>query len=155
MPIRITGLTSGLDTEAIISALVSSYNYKTNKYKKAQTKLSWKQDAWKTLNTKIYSLYSSVGSMKLSTAYNLKLTTASDPTKATVKAGNNAPTGTQQLNILKVAQAGYLTGAQLSSKTTTSTTLAELGYTGGDAKINLTKGDGTTKEITDTGIDCW
>lgn len=148
MPIRITGLTSGLDTESIISALVSSYNYKTNKYKKAQTKLSWKQDAWKTLNTKIYSLYSSVGSMKLSTAYNLKSTTVSDSTKATVKAGNNAPTGTQQLNILKVAQAGYLTGAQLSGKTTTSTTLAELGYTGGDAKINLTKGDGTTKEIT-------
>lgn len=150
MPIRITGLTSGLDTEAIISALVSSYNYKTNKYKKAQTKLSWKQDAWKSLNTKIYSLYSSVGSMKLSTAYNLKSTTVSDSTKATVKAGNNAPTGTQQLNIIKVAQAGYLTGAQLSSKTTTSTTLAELGYTGGDAKINLTKGDGTTKEITVT-----
>lgn len=148
MPIRITGLASGLDTETIISALVSSYNYKTNKYKKAQTKLSWKQDAWKTLNTKIYSLYSSVGSMKLSTAYNLKSTTVSDSTKATVKAGNNAPTGTQQLNIIKVAQAGYLTGAQLSSKTTTSTTLAELGYTGGDAKINLTKGDGTTKEIT-------
>ena len=150
MPIRITGLTSGLDTESIISALVSSYNYKTNKYKKAQTKLSWKQDAWKSLNTKIYSLYSSVGSMKLSTAYNLKSTTVSDSTKATVKAGNNAPTGTQQLNIIKVAQAGYLTGAQLSSKTTTSTTLAELGYTGGDAKINLTKGDGTTKEITVT-----
>lgn len=148
MPIRITGLTSGLDTESIISALVSSYNYKTNKYKKAQTKLSWKQDAWKSLNTKIYSLYSSVGNMKLSTAYNLKSTTVSDSTKATVKAGNNAPTGTQQLNIIKVAQAGYLTGAQLSSKTTTSTTLAELGYTGGDAKINLTKGDGTTKEIT-------
>lgn len=148
MPIRITGLTSGLDTESIISALVSSYNYKTNKYKKAQTKLSWKQDAWKSLNTKIYSLYSSVGSMKLSTAYNLKSTTVSDSTKATVKAGNNAPTGTQQLNIIKVAQAGYLTGAQLSNSTTTSTTLAELGYTGGDAKINLTKGDGTTKEIT-------
>lgn len=148
MPIRITGLTSGLDTEAIISALVSSYNYKTNKYKKAQTKLSWKQDAWKSLNTKIYSLYSNVGNMKLSTAYNLKSTTVSDSTKATVKAGNNAPTGTQQLNIIKVAQAGYLTGAQLSNSTTTSTTLAELGYTGGDAKINLTKGDGTTKEIT-------
>ena len=85
MPIRITGLTSGLDTESIISALVSSYNYKTNKYKKAQTKLSWKQDAWKSLNTKIYSLYSSVGSMKLSTAYNLKSTTVSDSTKATVR----------------------------------------------------------------------
>ena len=38
MPIRITGLNSGLDTESIISALVSSYSYKTSKYKKAQTK---------------------------------------------------------------------------------------------------------------------
>ena len=49
MPIRITGLNSGLDTESIISALVSSYSYKTSKYKKAQTKLSWKQEAWSTL----------------------------------------------------------------------------------------------------------
>lgn len=150
MPIRITGLNSGLDTEAIISALVSSYNYKTNKYKKAQTKLSWKQDAWKTLNTKIYSLYTSVGNMKLSTAYNLKTTTVSDSTKATVTAGNNAPSGTQQLNIISVAQAGYLTGGQLGSNVGTGTTLAELGYTGGDGKINLTKGDGTTTSITVT-----
>ncbi len=139
MPIRITGLNSGLDTEAIISALVSSYNYKTNKYKKAQTKLSWKQDAWKTLNTKIYSLYSSVGNLKLSSAYNLKSTTVSDTTKATVTASNSAPSGTQSLNIISVAQAGYLTGGQLDSSVSTSTTLAELGYTGGDGKINLTK----------------
>lgn len=148
MPIRITGLNSGLDTEAIISALVSSYNYKTNKYKKAQTKLSWKQDAWKALNTKIYSLYTSIGNLKLSTAYNLKSTTVSDSTKATVTAGNNAPSGTQQLNIISVAQAGYLTGGQLGSNVGTGTTLAELGYTGGDGKINLTKGDGTTTSIT-------
>ena len=66
MPIRITGLNSGLDTEAIISALVSSYSYKTNKYKKAQTKLSWKQDAWKTLNTKVYSFYTSLDSLRFS-----------------------------------------------------------------------------------------
>ncbi|MCD7859546.1 MAG: flagellar hook protein, partial [Firmicutes bacterium] len=141
MAIRITGLNSGLDTESIISALVSSYNYKTNKYKKAQTKLSWKQDAWKTLNTKIYSLYTNISSLKLSSAYNLKTTTVSDTTKATVTASNNAPVGTQQLNIIKVAQAGYLTGGELDSSVTTSTTLAELGYTGGDGKINLTMGD--------------
>ena len=131
MPIRITGLNSGLDTEAIISALVSSYNYKTNKYKKAQTKLSWKQDAWKTLNTKIYSLYSSVGNLRLSSAYNLKSTTVSDTTKATVTASNTAPSGTQTLNVISVAQAGYLTGGQLDSSGSTGTTMAELGYTGG------------------------
>lgn len=147
MPIRITGLNSGLDTESIISALVSSYNYKTEKYKKAQTKLSWKQDAWKTLNTKIYSFYTSLDSLRFSKNYNLKSTTCSDTTKATVTATSNAVNGTQTMNILQVAQAGYLTGGKLDSSTTTGTTLAELGYTGGDGTINLTKGDGTTTSI--------
>ena len=147
MPIRITGLNSGLDTEAIISALVSSYSYKTNKYKKAQTKLSWKQDAWKTLNTKVYSFYTSLDSLRFSKNYNLKSTKVSDSTKATVTASSSAPNGTQKLNIFKVAQAGYLTGGKLDDSTTTGTTLAELGYTGGNGTITLTKGDGTKKTI--------
>lgn len=147
MPIRITGLNSGLDTEAIISALVSSYSYKTNKYKKAQTKLSWKQDAWKTLNTKVYSFYTSLDSLRFSKNYNLKSTKVSDSTKATVTASSSAPNGTKKLNILKVAQAGYLTGGKLDDSTTTGTTLAELGYTGGNGTITLTKGDGTKKTI--------
>lgn len=147
MPIRITGLNSGLDTEAIISALVSSYSYKTNKYKKAQTKLSWKQDAWKTLNTKVYSFYTSLDSLRFSKNYNLKSTKVSDSTKATVTASSSAPNGTQKLNILKVAQAGYLTGGKLDDSITTGTTLAELGYTGGNGTITLTKGDGTKKNI--------
>lgn len=148
MPIRLTGLTSGLDTESIISALVSSYSYKTNKYKKAQTKLSWKQDAWKSLNTKVYSLYTSLDSMRFTKSYNLKSTSVSDATKAKVTASGTAPNGTQKLNILKIAQAGYLTGGKLAGSTTTGTTLAELGYTGGDGKVDLKLGDGTTKSIT-------
>ena len=71
----------------------------------------------------------SVGNLKLSSAYNLKSTTVSDTTKATVTASNSAPSGTQSLNIISVAQAGYLTGGQLDSSVSTSTTLAELGYT--------------------------
>lgn len=147
MPIRITGMNSGLDTETIISALVSSYNYKTEKYKKAQTKLSWKQDAWSTLNSKIYSLYNTVRDLQYSKAYNLKKTTVSDTTKASVKASSSAVNGTQKLNVLKTAQAGYLTGGKLDKSTTTGTTLAELGYTGGDGKIDLAMGDGSKKTI--------
>lgn len=151
MPIRITGLNSGLDTESIISALVSSYNYKTDKYKKAQTKLSWKQDAWKTLNTKIYSFYNSVGNLKLSSAYNLKSTTVSDSTKATVSASSSVPNGTQKLNVLKVAQTGYLTGGELTvagQDVTGGTKLSDLGYmNSGNAQIKVTMGDGTEKDI--------
>jgi len=135
MPIRITGLNSGLDTEAIISALVSSYNYKTQKYKKAQTKLSWKQDAWKELNTKIYSLYTSVGNLRFSKAYNLKSASVSDSTKVAVTASSGAVNGAYSIQVTSLAKAGYLTGGKLkkadpadTTKVTSATTLGELGY---------------------------
>lgn len=144
MPIRITGLNSGLDTEAIISALVSSYSYKTDKYKKAQTKLSWKQDAWKTLNTKIYSLYKNVGNLRLSGSYNIKSATVSDTTKMTIKAGSGSVNGSYSVQITNLAKAGYLTGAQLDKGTKAATKLSELGYTGGSGTISLTTGGVTT-----------
>lgn len=146
MAIRLSGMASGLDTDSIVQALVSSYSYKKSKYEKAQTKLGWTQEAWKSLNTKVYSLYSSVSNLRFSTAYSLKKTSVSDSTKASVKAASGAPNGTQTLKITNTAKAGYLTGEQINASSS-STTLAQLGYTGGDAKINVNTKDGT-KSIT-------
>lgn len=146
MAIRLSGMASGLDTDAIVQALVSSYSYKKSKYEKAQTKLGWTQEAWKSLNTKVYSLYSNVSNLRFSTAYSLKKTSVSDSTKASVKAGSSAPNGTQTLKITNTAKAGYLTGEEINASSS-STTLAQLGYTGGDAKINVNTKDGT-KSIT-------
>ncbi len=67
-------------------------------------------------------------------------------TKATVTASSTAPNGTQSLKIKETAKAGSLTGAQINASSST-TTLAQLGYTGGDAQINVNTG-GTTKTIT-------
>ena len=82
MAIRLSGLTSGLDTEALVSELVKAYSKKTEKYEKEQTKLSWKQESWKNLNAKIYSLYTNVGNLRYSSAYTIKKATISDQTKA-------------------------------------------------------------------------
>ncbi len=155
MPIRITGLNSGLDTESIISALVSSYNYKTDKYKKAQTKLSWKQDAWKSLNTKIYSFYTSLDSMRYSYGYSMNKATISDSTKASVSISGNVANGVQTLKISSIAQTGYMTGAELKTedgkKAGSGTTLSDLGYSG-SGKISVTdKEGGKTTEIDVTG----
>ena len=146
MAIRLSGMASGLDTDSIVQALVSSYSYKKSKYEKAQAKLGWTQEAWKSLNTKVYSLYSNVSNLRFSTAYSLKKTSVSDSTKASVKAASGAPNGTQTLKITNTAKAGYLTGEQINASSS-STTLAQLGYTGGDAKINVNTKDGT-KSIT-------
>ena len=148
---RASGMISGIDTESVVQAYVSTYVEKKNKMVQSQTKLSYKQDAWKDLNTKVYSLYNKVGSLRFSTSYNLKKTTVSDSTKASVSASSNAVIGTQTLSISKLAKAGYLTGAQLASGTKETTTLADLGYGDGDTTISLKVGSGSEKTISISG----
>ena len=151
MAMRVSGINSGLDTDAIVQELVSAYSKKTEKYEKEQTKLSWKQETWKSLNTKIYSLYKNVSNLRFSSAYNTKTTTVSDNTKAKVTANSTAVTGTQKLNIISMAQAGYITGADLTrsngDKVTGDSMLSALGYSGGDSTIEVKKADGTTAKI--------
>ena len=53
MAIRLSGMASGLDTDSIVQALVSSYSYKKTKYEKAQPKHGTTQQPWKTKNTKL------------------------------------------------------------------------------------------------------
>jgi len=48
MPMRITGMNSGMDTESIISELVSVRSKQKDNMVKAQKKLEWKMDAWKS-----------------------------------------------------------------------------------------------------------
>ena len=78
MAIRITGMYSGLDTESIINELASAQSAKKNKLVKAQTKLSWKQDAWKSLNTKLYDFYRKLDDLRLQSSYMKKKTTVSN-----------------------------------------------------------------------------
>lgn len=171
MPIRLSGMVSGMDTDALVKELVSSYRLKTDKYKKAQTKLEWKQDAWKELNTKIYKLYSTtLSNMRQASYFNKKKTTVSDTSKASVIASSKAAIGSQTLEVKQVATQGYMTGATLNSNKniTNNTTLGELGIGSGDnGSIKITKGNKDyvigvtsnttieefTKELTELGLN--
>lgn len=157
MPIRITGLNSGLDTEAIISELVSAYRTKEEKYQKAQTKLSWKQDAWKDLNIKVRSLYDNISNLRFTSAWTMKKTTVSDSTKATVTAAGSCVNGTQTLKIKQLAKGTYITGGEFSNTSagtapTSATKLSELGYTGSGGDIQVKDSSGNVvKTVSVTG----
>ncbi|MCR5097761.1 MAG: flagellar filament capping protein FliD [Lachnospiraceae bacterium] len=146
MAIRLSGLTSGLDTEAIVSAMVSAYSAKKDKYVKAQTKLSWKQDAYKSINAKVYGLYKDINALRFSSAYSLKKVSVSDSTKASVTAAGSALNGSHELSVAQLAKAGYLTGGQVKEGIKSSSKLSDLGITE-DGSINVTAADGTPKTI--------
>ncbi len=155
MSIRLSGMVSGLDTDAIVKELVSAYSKKTESYEKDKTKLEWKQETWKDLNTKIYDLYSrTLGTLRFSSAYNKKTTTISDESKATITTSANAAKGTQSLEIHKVATSGYLTGSSLDfswlDELDSKTNLRELGIVD-ETTINVQVGDGDIHAVTMSG----
>lgn len=154
MPIRLTGMNSGLDTESIISELVKAKSAKKDKLVKAQTKLDWKQEAWKDLNKKVYSFYSkTLSNMRFSTDFMKKTTKASNPNAVSVLTNNNAVNGVQSLKVNKLAKTGYLTGAELRNADGTkgsftgASKLSDLDPAlAGTGEINLTV-NGKTKTI--------
>lgn len=151
MPIRITGMNSGLDTESIISELVKAKSVKKDNLVKAQTKLEWKQNAWKELNSKVCNFYrKTLSNMRFQSDYLKKTTKVSNSNAATVITGGNAVVGVQTLKIDKLATTGYLTGGELKKdgvkgSYTGSTKLNELGITE-NSQIRLTV-DGKTTNI--------
>lgn len=130
---RMTGINSGMDTQSIIEQLVDVKKTKKEKLKKQQTKLGWKQDSWKTLNSKIYGLYNEqFGKMRLQGSFSAKKATIADSSIATVTADNGAVTGSQSLKVKQLAATAYVTGAKLEDlhkdpdKTMADMTLADL-----------------------------
>lgn len=146
MAIRLSGMVSGMDTESLVSALVSSYKLKKDNLVKAQTKLSWKQEKWKTMNTSIYGFYSGkLSSARFSTSYNLKTSSVSNDKYAKVSASSSAVSGTQRLKVNHLAATGYLTGGKITatggSKVTGSTKVSDIiGTKDGSISVKTSSG---------------
>ena len=143
MPIRITGMYSGLDTEAIISELVSAQSVKKSKYVKDQIKLSWKMDAWKALNTKIFNFYTNtLDNMRYQATYLKKTTKVSNPNVLSATVNGEAVNGLQGVTVDQLARSGKLTGRDLSEdygNVKGTTKLSQLGIEG-DANFAVTVG---------------
>lgn len=153
MAIRISGMNSGMDTDAMVQDLVSAYKKKGETNIKNKTKLEWKQEIWTDLNKKIKKFQSKISNMKYSSNYNLKKTTSSDENKATVVASDNAVRGTQTLEVTQLAKTAYVTSGKITktdgSKVTADSTLADLGVTS-NGKVTV---NGNTFDVnTDTKI---
>ncbi len=151
MAMRLSGLMSGMDTESLVQELVAVKQTKVDALVKAQTKLEWKQEAWKELNTKIKKLFSgAMNNLRFEGSYVKKTTKISDSSVAEVIAGDTAMDSVQSLRVTGLAQTGYLTGAEVQksdgSKCTSETKLTDMGIAVG-SKIEITT-QGETTEIT-------
>lgn len=145
MAIRMTGLSSGLDTEAIVGALMSAQSLKKTKIERSKTKLEWKQAKWAELNKKLLKLYDTqVSKMRLQSSYMKKKASVSDPTKASITADVGAVNGSYMLEIKNIATTQYVTGAKLNASKTTDK-LVDIDSSLLNKEITVTTKDKTTK----------
>ena len=123
MPIRMSGMASGLDTDAVIKELMSAQSLKKTNLEGKKEKLSWTKEKWNEMNTKLYSFYTDkLSPLKLQGSYQTKKAVSSDETKVKVSA-SNAVSGSYSLSVDKLASAEYVTGADIKDKGYTKNTL--------------------------------
>ncbi len=155
MPMRLSGLMSGMDTESIIQQLVEAKKTKVTKAVKAQKSLKYKQDAWKDLNKQIVNLYNkSLNNMRFESSFLKKVTKVSNSSVVSVITGEGAMNSVQSLEVDQLAKSAYLTGGEIGKTTsgedvTGKTKLSELGFSGSGV-IRVTTSEGT-KDITMDG----
>ena len=156
MAMRLSGLMSGMDTDSVIQELVSARKTKVDKEVKAQTKLEWKQDAWKDLNKKLKNLQNKyINNMRFTSSYMKKTTKVSNSSAVSVITGEGAVNGVQELKVKELAKTAYLTGAEVKTKSgdkaTALTKVSELGSIDSDAAITL-NGEELMKVTAETTI---
>lgn len=135
MPIRFSGIASGLDTDSMVKELMKAQSYKKTKVQNQITILDWKKERWQDINSKIYKLYTgSLSKMRLQNNYRTKEVSSSDETKVTVTGDATAVAGNHRLKIIQLASSQYVTGEQLvigndeTNNILGTSTLRELGF---------------------------
>lgn len=155
--IRFTGLASGLDTEAIVSAMAQPYKNKVDAQKQAQTMLEWKKDAWKNINNKILSFHRNfISNSRLTGTFNKKEITTSHPNMVSINEGSTLPEGSHTLRVKQLAEGVSLDTESIKGKLNKdkgkNTPLNELGITQ-DTTIKVNGGESITITSTDTVTD--
>lgn len=148
MAMRLNGLVSGMDTETIVSQLVQARKTKVDEAVKAQKKLEWKRDAWKTLNSKVIKLFDgALGNMRFESSFIKKTTKVSNSNVVSVITGEGAMNSVQSLKVKQLAKSAYLTGGKLDATYNGDTTMGQLGFEGNSGRISVNV-DGQRSEIT-------
>ena len=90
-------MASGIDTDAVVKSMVSSYQTKIDKANQAQQTLQWKQDSYRTIITGIKgyrntSIHFQVKYMLSGMTMNINSTTNSDSSKFSATTSSSAKT---------------------------------------------------------------
>jgi len=113
--LRISGMASGIDTDAVVKSMVSNYQAKIDKANQAKVTLQWQQEAYRGIITGIKGLqdyFDPLSSKYMLSGNSLNINTAASDDAAVVSAtsGSTAKAGTYKVNVTKLAEQAKIEG---------------------------------------------
>lgn len=122
---RIGGLSSGIDTETIISDLMKVERLPLDRYFQRKQKLEWQRDAYREMNLQLKNLHDSAYNIRLRSSFNTRQATVADTQILTATANATVKAGTYEFNVTSVAK----TEKYMSDDAIVTDTLGELNLT--------------------------
>jgi flagellar hook-associated protein 2 len=106
-PLSLSGLASGLDTETIITQLMSVESQPRTRMALADTQAQARQTALKELSTKLGTVRDAAAALRSTTTWaDVQQTTSSDSPRIAARAGSSAAPGTHVLEVSQLAVGG-------------------------------------------------
>lgn len=161
-PIRMSGMVSGLDTESIISAMMTTYQSKIDNQSKKLTKLTWQQEAYQAVAKKMtdfkkkyFDVLNKSTYLKGASTFNKYGSDISAASGASTKGLNVTTTsasqaGSHQFTVLQTAKASTVKGGEIkpeSFKLDIDKALQSVGGT------DIDNGDGTFTRVYNMSMD--
>ncbi|MBU3155067.1 flagellar filament capping protein FliD [Clostridium estertheticum] len=156
--LRISGMASGIDTDAVVKSMVSNYQSKIDKANQAKQTLQWQQESYRGIISSIKGLQDyfdplSSKYMLSGNSFNTNGVTNPNSSIATGASNSAAMPGTYTVNVQKLAEQAKVEGTSQDSMVKV-TTLSN--WTGGQTlKFNLDAdgaGTGVAKDVDITGL---
>lgn len=115
--INFSGISSGIDTESIISQLVKLQQQPVTLMQQHQQTIQQQQTALSQISALVSSVQAAAGALDSSTGFAQVTATNSDDTAATISASIGAQTGTHSVQVVQLASTQKLGSTTLDSQT--------------------------------------
>jgi len=114
---RISGLSSGIDTEGLIKDLMNAERIPMDRVFRQKVKAEWKRDAYRDINTKLLQLRNKVWDLRLQGSFSTRTVTSSNSALVSATATGAAIDGTYDITVKSLATSGSLVSNEgISSK---------------------------------------
>lgn len=122
---RITGLATGMDTDAIIEQLMEASRAPLTKLEKNETKVEWQREALLDINSKFLAFRTTALDMKLQGTYKSYLAESSDNNLISASANSDAQEGTYKVSVTSLATKTALNGMTMEQSITSTGTITD------------------------------